>query len=99
MTNHGRVRRRSPGSGSSVATSPPLPPGLPAQLRSLVQMLIVMVIAGCARPTPKAPAPVVQQVQPFAFQITSGSDQYHIEGFVARPAQPGRLPALLVLNG
>jgi len=63
-------------------------------------MMVVMMIAGCAHPAPKTPAPVVpQQVQPFAFQITSGSDQYQIEGFVARPAKPGRLPALLVLNG
>jgi dipeptidyl aminopeptidase/acylaminoacyl peptidase len=36
---------------------------------------------------------------PFGFQLTSGSDQYQIEGFLARSQTPGRLPALLVLNG
>ncbi len=48
----------------------------------------------------KAPAaPVKLDVSPFNFQILSGSDQYQIEGFIALAKQPGRLPAVLVLNG
>jgi dipeptidyl aminopeptidase/acylaminoacyl peptidase len=62
-------------------------------------LLAATFIVGCSHPAPKIPAPVVPQVLPFAFQITSGSDQYQIEGFIARPDRPGRLPALLVLNG
>ena len=58
----------------------------------------VILAAGC-RPAPKLQAPPLPPAQPFTFQITSGSDQYSIEGFIARPDQPGRLPALLVLNG
>jgi len=48
----------------------------------------------------KPPAAVVKfDVAPFNFQIASGADQYQIEGFIARAKEPGRLPALLVLNG
>jgi dienelactone hydrolase len=48
----------------------------------------------------KAPAtPVKLDLSPFNFQISSGADQYQIEGFIARAKQPGRLPAVLVLNG
>ena len=48
----------------------------------------------------KAPAvPLKLDLSPFNFQISSGADQYQIEGFIARAKQPGRLPAVLVLNG
>jgi len=57
--------------------------------------------------SPGAPAarPAIPQtavkfdVAPFNFQIASGADQYQIEGFIARAKVPGRLPAVLVLNG
>ena len=60
----------------------------------------VLILAACHRSTPKSPAlrPKLE-LQPFNFQVASSSDQYQIEGYVARAAQPGRLPALLVLNG
>jgi dipeptidyl aminopeptidase/acylaminoacyl peptidase len=59
-----------------------------------------LVAAACSHPAPpRAAAPPTPPVQPFTFQITSGSNQYQIEGFIARPDKPGRLPALLVLNG
>jgi predicted esterase len=38
-------------------------------------------------------------VEPLSFQISSGADHYQIEGYFARSAEPGRMPALLVLNG
>ena len=48
---------------------------------------------------PPAAAAVKFDVAPFNFQIASGADQYQIEGFIARAREPGRLPAVLVLNG
>ena len=49
---------------------------------------------------PKPTAVTVKfEVSPFNFQISSGADQYQIEGFIARAKAAGRLPAVLVLNG
>lgn len=66
----------------------------------MVGFVALALVAGCGRrsvqPTAAPPAPVVHS---FTFQISSGSNQYQIEGFAARPQTPGRLPALLVLNG
>src|SRR5271163_3784875 len=72
--------------------------------RPLTPLLVIglaVMIAGCDRRASKAVAALASPsaVRPFAFQIVSGSNQYHIEGFIARPDNPGRLPALLVLNG
>ncbi|MGH7842243.1 MAG: alpha/beta hydrolase family protein [Candidatus Binataceae bacterium] len=67
----------------------------------LLAVVLALMVAGCGRRTPKAvarPRPP-DAIQPFTFQMVSGNNQYHIEGFIARPNQPGRLPALLVLNG
>ena len=58
-----------------------------------------ILIGACSHPAPKVEAPASLAIQPFVFQISSGSDQYQIEGFTARPNKPGRIPALLVLNG
>ncbi len=58
--------------------------------------LIVVLLAGChsgARSIRKNPL-----VERFDYQITVDKDQFHIDGYLARSAQPGRLPALLVLN-
>jgi predicted esterase len=52
--------------------------------------------ASAAKPTPAA---LRYEVAPFNFEIASGADQYQIEGFIARAKEPGRLPAVLVLNG
>jgi len=43
---------------------------------------------------PKAPA-----IQPFNFDIALGPNHYQIEGYVVKSPEPGRLPAVLVLNG
>ncbi len=57
--------------------------------------------AATASPAPKAPvaAPVKFEPIPFNFQISSGDDQYQIEGFIALAKASGPLPAVLVLNG
>lgn len=57
--------------------------------------------APIALPAPKAPvaAPARFVPVPFNFQISSGDEQYQIEGFIALAKTPGRLPAVLVLNG
>jgi predicted esterase len=55
-------------------------------------------LSACHHRHPK-PQPTNVIKAPFGFQLTSGSDQYQIEGFLARDRTPGRLPALLVLNG
>jgi predicted esterase len=67
----------------------------------LIAFLATVMVA-CQPKSPAAPAadPVYRpRVVPFNFQISSGSDQYQIEGFLALARQPGHLPALLVLNG
>jgi predicted esterase len=71
-------------------------------MRAAIDALALIVLAGtiiaCHRSVP-APPPAKLNVEPFNFQISSGSDQYQIEGFFARAAGTGPLPALLVLNG
>jgi pimeloyl-ACP methyl ester carboxylesterase len=59
-------------------------------------VLIVILLAGChsgARAIGKNPL-----LSRFDYQISVDKDQFHIDGYLARSAQPGRLPALLVLN-
>ena len=59
-------------------------------------VLLAVLLAGChsgARSIRKDP-----RVEPFDFQVSAGQDQYHIEGYLARAPQPGRQPALLVIN-
>jgi predicted esterase len=47
-----------------------------------------------------ATSPTVKvETAPFNFQISSGADQYQIEGFIALARETGPLPAVLVLNG
>lgn len=57
---------------------------------------LAILLAGChssARAIRKNP-----NVEPFDYQISVGQDQFHIEGYLARARQPGREPALLVIN-
>ena len=66
-----------------------------------VAMALIATVTAChhrvaAPPAPIAPRP---QYENFSFKIAHGNDDYQIEGMLARAAQPGRLPALLVLNG
>ena len=54
-----------------------------------------------ASPVPKPPvaARLKFEPTPFNFQISSGADQYQIEGFIALAKTSEPLPAVLVLNG
>jgi predicted esterase len=55
-------------------------------------------LAGCDRHV-KAAIPPTPVIQPFRYQISSGGNQYQIDGFTARPEIMRPLPALLILNG
>jgi pimeloyl-ACP methyl ester carboxylesterase len=57
---------------------------------------LTVLLAGChssARITSQN-----HRIEPFDYQISVGQDQFHIEGYLARAPQPGREPALLVIN-
>src|SRR5690348_15393023 len=59
-------------------------------------VLLAILLAGChssTRAIRKNP-----RIDPFDYQISVGQEQFHIEGYLARAAQPGREPALLVIN-
>ena len=71
---------------------------------------LVLAAAGCRRTpttpntpsvprTAQAPRPKPQATQPFNFEIALGPNHYQIEGYVVKSPEPGRLPAVLVLNG
>jgi len=40
-----------------------------------------------------------RNVEPFSYDVSLGAHQFHIEGYLTRSAESGRLPTLLVLNG
>lgn len=67
-------------------------------LRLVAALVLIWITSGCHRQRKASPAPKLN-VQPFNFQITSGSDKYQIEGAIAQAPGTGRRPALLVLNG
>jgi dipeptidyl aminopeptidase/acylaminoacyl peptidase len=60
----------------------------------LTALFLALVFASCN----KAPT-ARRNVETFSYQITVGSNDYHIEGYLALAHEPGRWPALLVLNG
>ena len=73
--------------------------GKAAALCGIFSLLIFTALFGaCRRGVPKQPLPQVV-VEPFSYQISAGQDHYQIEGYFAHSAEPGRMPALLVLNG
>jgi uncharacterized protein len=69
----------------------------PTGALAVVLVALVAMIGGCRRHAedPARPKPAFA---PFNFQIAVGADHYNIEGYIAHPADPGRLPALLVLT-
>jgi dipeptidyl aminopeptidase/acylaminoacyl peptidase len=70
-------------------------------IAGVVTLALIATVVACHR---QATAPVARiaphpQYENFSFKITHGNNEYQIEGLLARAAQPGRRPALLVLNG
>ena len=76
-----------------------------AAIRLLAAALLILTVAGCrhrhrAHPAPAASAAAAApKFEPFRFQISADGDHYQIDGLIALANPPGRLPALLVLNG
>jgi dienelactone hydrolase len=66
----------------------------------LIALAMIPLLAACHHSTPISP-PVANEphIRPFNFQITEGSSDYQIEGYLAEDKERGRLPAMLVLNG
>jgi hypothetical protein len=69
-------------------------------LLHLIVVALISPLAACHHSAP-APTPTANgpHIKPFNFQITEGSNDYQIEGYLAEDKQRGRLPAMLVLNG
>ncbi len=66
---------------------------------ALAAALALLAAAACAcRHSAQAPVRPKPAFVPFNFQIAVGADHYNIEGFIAHPGDPGRMPALLVLT-
>lgn len=65
----------------------------------MVLLAVTPMLASCGRHQASAAISPVPVIQPFTYQVSSAGNQYQIEGFTARPDNPGRLPALLILNG
>jgi predicted esterase len=61
-------------------------------------LILTALVTACRRPIPTQSQPQVT-IEPLNFQVSSGEDHYQIEGYFAHSAEPGRIPALLVLNG
>jgi dienelactone hydrolase len=66
----------------------------------LIVLALLPCVAACHHSAPAPPAAANgPHIKPFNFQITQGSNDYQIEGYLAEDKQRGRLPAMLVLNG
>jgi predicted esterase len=83
------------------ADTDPLP-----QSRSLARRLILLAIAAAltatlsaCRFTRDSILTRYKNVQSFNYDLQTGQKQFHIEGYLTRSTEPGRLPSLLVLNG
>src|SRR5260370_29979904 len=61
-------------------------------------LALAAIIPACQSARATQPATPKLQVEPFNFQVSYRADTYQIEGYLSRPKQPGRLPALLVVN-
>lgn len=65
----------------------------------LAALALAAIAAGCHREPEPPPVAPGTSITPFNFQITESANDYQIEGFLAAGKEPGRLPAMLVLNG
>ena len=60
--------------------------------------MLAITAAACHRSSRAKPA-AQSNIQPFNFEVALGPNHYQIEGYIVRSSEPGRLPAVLVLNG
>lgn len=68
--------------------------------RLIAALAILLALAVCACQGRKTTQALKQHnVEPFNYEISLGPNHYQIEGYVVRSPEPGRLPAVLVLNG
>jgi alpha-beta hydrolase superfamily lysophospholipase len=65
---------------------------------AMAAAMAALALVGC-HPSPASFLRRHPNVEPFNFQISLGPNQYQIAGYLSRSGEPGRLPALLVLNG
>jgi len=65
---------------------------------SCLLLIFLVAMAGACHRTATQHSPQVA-IEPFGFQISSGEDHYQIDAYFAHSAEPGPMPALLVLNG
>ena len=61
-------------------------------------LVLTALVSACGHPIPKQDQPQVT-IEPSSYQVSSGEDHYQIESYFAHTSEPGRMPALLVLNG
>ena len=72
----------------------------PLRILPVVALLaLAAIIPACESARATQPATPQLQLEPFNFQVSYRADTYQIEGYLSRAKQPGRLPALLVVNG
>ena len=58
----------------------------------------LLVLASCRAVPQESVAPRSSKIEPFNFQVAAGKDIFQIEGYLALSGEPGKSPALLVLN-
>jgi dipeptidyl aminopeptidase/acylaminoacyl peptidase len=85
---------RAPRAGARGAASMPH-----SRARVAVVIAIAALAASGCRLARRASPVARRNVEPFSFKVALGRNQYQIEGYLARTSEPGRRPALLVLNG
>ncbi|HEX4208816.1 MAG TPA: prolyl oligopeptidase family serine peptidase [Candidatus Binataceae bacterium] len=74
-------------------------PGAREWLIGLAALALATLAMACRKQPVMPPNASWPQIKPFNFQITESSNDYQIEGYIASGEEPGRLPAMLVLNG
>jgi predicted esterase len=85
-----------------AADSDPLPQHRFALARKIVALLSLVALTASLSACRFARDPILSRynnVQPFNYDIALGPKQFHIEGYLTRSTEQGRLPSLLVLNG
>jgi dipeptidyl aminopeptidase/acylaminoacyl peptidase len=75
----------------------------PFTARRLARLYVVAIVFAVSMIACRIPGKSIESkydnVRPFNFDVAVGPKNYHIEGYLTRSAEQGRLPGLLVLNG